>query len=135
MKVRIAVILEVQSRVSYWKGHQEASRALAMLFLIWVLVTYGVFIFWKFTELYTCGLYTFLYVYFNNIYPQSYHLNWIMSLSKHQELAMDSLACCSPWGRKESDTIERLNWNESNSTYAIYRKKHKWSSQQSSTYF
>ena len=20
-----------------------------------------------------------------------------------------SLACCSPWGRKESDTIERLN--------------------------
>ena len=21
-----------------------------------------------------------------------------------------SLACCCPWGRKESDTIERLNW-------------------------
>ena len=21
-----------------------------------------------------------------------------------------SLACCSPWGRKESDTTERLNW-------------------------
>ena len=20
------------------------------------------------------------------------------------------LACCSPWGRKESDTTERLNW-------------------------
>ena len=43
----------------------------------------------KFTELYTCGLYTFLYVYFNNIYPQSYHLNWIMSLSKLWELVMD----------------------------------------------
>ena len=24
------------------------------------------------------------------------------------------LACCSPWGRKESDTTERLNWNELN---------------------
>ena len=24
-----------------------------------------------------------------------------------------SLACCSPWGRKESDTIEWLNWTES----------------------
>ena len=23
-----------------------------------------------------------------------------------------SLACCSPWGRKESDTMERLNWTE-----------------------
>ena len=24
----------------------------------------------------------------------------------------ESLACCSPWGRKESDTTERLNWTE-----------------------
>ena len=23
-----------------------------------------------------------------------------------------SLACCSPWGRKESDTAERLNWTK-----------------------
>ena len=23
-----------------------------------------------------------------------------------------SLACCSPWGRKESDMTERLNWTE-----------------------
>ena len=23
-----------------------------------------------------------------------------------------SLACCSPWGRKESDTTERLNWTD-----------------------
>ena len=23
-----------------------------------------------------------------------------------------SLACCSPWGRKESDTIEQLSWTE-----------------------
>ena len=26
-----------------------------------------------------------------------------------------SLACCSPWGRKESDTTERLNWELSTS--------------------
>ena len=34
-----------------------------------------------------------------------------MSLSKLRELAMDreALACCSPWGRKESDTTEQLN--------------------------
>jgi len=24
------------------------------------------------------------------------------------------LACCSPWGHKESDTTERMNWNELN---------------------
>ena len=24
------------------------------------------------------------------------------------------LACCSSWGRKESDTTERLNWTELN---------------------
>ena len=37
-----------------------------------------------------------------------------MSLSKLQELVMDKwmqLVCCSPWGRKESDTTERLNNN------------------------
>ena len=33
-----------------------------------------------------------------------------MSLSKLRELVMEGgLACCSPWGRKESDTTERLN--------------------------
>ena len=24
----------------------------------------------------------------------------------------ESLLCCSPWGHKESDTTERLNWTE-----------------------
>jgi len=33
-----------------------------------------------------------------------------MSLSKLQELVMDGEAQCSPWGCKESDTTERLNW-------------------------
>ena len=35
-----------------------------------------------------------------------------MNLSKLRELVMDkgSLVCCNPWGHKESDTIEWLNW-------------------------
>ena len=33
-----------------------------------------------------------------------------------------SLACCSPWGRKESDMTERLNNN--NKKHAVYVKKH-----------
>ena len=36
-----------------------------------------------------------------------------MSLSKLRELVpwwQGSLVCCSPWGHKESDTTERLNW-------------------------
>ena len=34
-----------------------------------------------------------------------------MNLSKLLELVMGQggLACCSPWGRKESDTTEQLN--------------------------
>ena len=38
--------------------------------------------------------------------------NWMdMSLSKLRELVMDreALACCSTWGRKESDMTELLN--------------------------
>jgi len=27
----------------------------------------------------------------------------------------ESLVCCNPWGCKESDTTERLNWTELNS--------------------
>ena len=32
-----------------------------------------------------------------------------VDLSKLWELVMKPLACCSPWGHKESDTTERLN--------------------------
>ena len=36
-----------------------------------------------------------------------------MSLSRLQELVMDrNLACCSPWGRKELNMTERLNWTD-----------------------
>ena len=42
--------------------------------------------------------------------------HWLdgMSLSKLWELVMDrkALACCCPWGRKESHTFELLNWTE-----------------------
>ena len=32
-----------------------------------------------------------------------------MSLSKLGDRGQGSLACCHPWGRKESDTTEQLN--------------------------
>ena len=37
-----------------------------------------------------------------------------MSLSKApgDNEGQGSLACCGPWGRKESDMTERLNWTE-----------------------
>ena len=34
------------------------------------------------------------------------------------------LACCSPWGHKESDTTEQLNWTESSSLLAIHLKSY-----------
>ena len=30
-----------------------------------------------------------------------------------------SLACCSPWDRKESDTTEQLNWTEKHQMYCV----------------
>ena len=43
-----------------------------------------------------------------------------MSLNKLQELVMDREACYSPWGCKESDTTEWLNWTE------LKHKNRKW---------
>ena len=36
------------------------------------------------------------------------------SLGKLWELVMECLVCCSPWGQKESDMTEQLNWTELN---------------------
>ena len=32
--------------------------------------------------------------------------------------------CCSPWGRKESDIAEQLNWTDGNSIFSIFRNLH-----------
>ena len=40
-----------------------------------------------------------------------------------------SLVCCNPWGHKESDTTERLNWTELNwgrRLYSVLRSKRKF---------
>ena len=37
---------------------------------------------------------------------------WVWASSKGVGDGQGSLACCSPWGRKESDTTEQLNWTE-----------------------
>ena len=31
-----------------------------------------------------------------------------------------SLACCSPWGHKESDTTEQLNWTETSEKWNVF---------------
>ena len=44
-----------------------------------------------------------------------------MSLSKLRELVMDRgiLVCCSPWGCKESDTTEQVNWTENRDSHIL----------------
>ena len=32
-----------------------------------------------------------------------------------------SLACCSPWGRKELDTTERLNWTDAFYSFTMFK--------------
>ena len=46
-------------------------------------------------------------------------VGWHHQLDEHEfkqlpgaDDGQGSLACCSPWGHKESDTTERLNWIE-----------------------
>ena len=44
-----------------------------------------------------------------------------MSLSKLRELVMDRrLECCSPWGHKELDTIEWLDWTDVLNNFSKY---------------
>ena len=33
-----------------------------------------------------------------------------------------SLVCCSPWGHKEADTTERLNWDNSRFSFSSFKK-------------
>ena len=51
---------------------------------------------------------------------------WHHQLNEHEfEQALgvgdgqESLACCSPWGCKESDTTERLNWTDQISKFTV----------------
>ena len=48
-----------------------------------------------------------------------------MSLSKLWEMVKnrEAMACCSPWGCKESDTTERLNNSESIASHKNHTKK------------
>ena len=60
-------------------------------------------------------------------------VGWHHQLDGHefeQALGVDdgqgSLVCCSPWGHKESDMIERLNWTEASLTMRFSRQEY-WS--------
>ena len=49
-------------------------------------------------------------------------VGWHYQLNEHEQTlgvgdGQGSLACCRPWGRKESDMTERLNWTEMNWWY------------------
>ena len=51
-----------------------------------------------------------------------HELEWTPGVSDGQ----GGLACCDSWGRKESDTTERLNWNELIHIYIyIYTHTHR----------
>ena len=49
-----------------------------------------------------------------------------MSLEQVLEVGdgQGSLACCSPWGRKQSDKTEQLNWTETGSCLLLILKVH-----------
>ena len=42
--------------------------------------------------------------------PDGHEFEQVLGVDEGQ----GSLACCSPWGRKESDTTEQLNWTSQN---------------------
>ena len=51
-----------------------------------------------------------------------HEFDWALGLGDGQ----GSLACCSPWGRKESDVTEQLNWTETLTANSL-----KWGTQRS----
>ena len=57
----------------------------------------------------------FLGVNLLDLQPQFPHLEMRVTIVRNSAVVgQGGLACCSPWGLKESDTTERLNWTELN---------------------
>ena len=50
-----------------------------------------------------------------------HEFGWTLAVGDGQ-----GLACCSPWGHKESDTTERLNWNELKGTFILTSGNRLW---------
>ena len=36
-------------------------------------------------------------------------MKWLDDITDSMDMSLSKLVCCSPWGRKESDTTEQLN--------------------------
>ena len=60
---------------------------------------------------------------------------WVFEQTRRDSEGQGSLACCSSWGRKESDMTERLNWTERKSRLTIHWKDWCWSSSTLATWF
>ena len=60
-------------------------------------------------------MYQFFYKYYLN---QHTFLICLVQDSETKVCIID-MVCCSPWGRKESDTTERLNWTLESFTLII----------------
>ena len=62
-------------------------------------------------------------------------MRWWDGISDSVDMSLDKLRdgdgqgglmCCSPWGRKESDMTEWLNWTELNWNYRIHWERITW---------
>ena len=61
-------------------------------------------------------------------------MRWLDSITESMYMSLEqvlevgdgqgSLACCSPWGRKQSDKTEQLNWTETGSCLLLILKVH-----------
>ena len=58
-------------------------------------------------------------------------MRWLDGITESMDMSLmlgfgdgqGGLACCSPWGQKESDTTERLNWTEPNWSFWVGQRK------------